>query len=555
VDAISALVQRDLSRAEAGYRALTQLSPKDRDAWLDLARARQVADLKEEARQAAQEALKISPNYAAARLRLGSLAAEALRRDEAVKEFKEAERLYALHGVTEGQAEAMLQRATFLHAIGDSPAAKTVLQEAENSLIVAGSPYQQVRAMMLRSSLAVYAGDMREARRIGQEAVEAARAANLDTVAADALIQSGTTLIPARDYDIARGDLQRGIDLAKERGAKRVVLRGTLQLASLYLQDDKPVDARHLASGMLNFAHGRYPRQEMNALSIIARSQEETDPRAAETTGRQLLAMARERRDDRAVAGALDGLAGVALWLGSLPEVLDLRGQVEAMHRQQLDTSNLALVLTGRADVLIRLGRLDEAEAVLREVDTGAAAGNQAFASRARRVLLLRAMAASESRDFKTAARHAQHVIDQSATLKGPDTAQMTAEALLAPADSGRRAALRPWPSLRPAVTARELRYWRATAFFIMGDFTAAESEAEAALADLNTRPSAEFEWRMTAIAAAAARRRGDAAKAGQMAARSQAALTTLRNTWKADAADYERRADLIELRRAAGIS
>jgi tRNA A-37 threonylcarbamoyl transferase component Bud32/tetratricopeptide (TPR) repeat protein len=555
VDAISALIERDLPRAEAGYRALTDQSPQDRGAWLDLARVRQVAGHKVDAHQAAEQALKISPNYAAAHLRLGSLAAEALRRDEAVKEFKEAARLYALDSVTEGQAEAMLQRAYFLDAIGDSTASRQVLQEAEKLLALAESPYQQVRAAMLRSSLAASAGDLKGAGRVADEAVKLAQGANLDTVAADALIQWGTTLWLARDYDAARTDLERGIALAKGSGAKLVALRGTLQLASLYLEIDQPADANNLASGMLDFAHYRYPRFEMIALSIVARSQEQTDPRTAEKSARQVLAMARALQDDREVAGALDGLVGPALVLGSLPEVLDLRTQLEQLYRQQQDTNNLAQDLAGRADMLIRLGRLDQATEPLREIDAGAAAGNQVYASRARRVSLLRAMAAVESRDFPAATRHAQDVLARSATMKSPDITQITAEALLAVATPGRRTVLRAWPRVKPSAAERELRYWRGIALLTMGDFTGAEAEAGAALADIDRRPSAEFEWRMTAIAAAAARRRGDETKGGQMAARAQGALDSLRAAWKVDAVDYERRADLTDLRRAAGIS
>jgi tetratricopeptide (TPR) repeat protein len=558
VDAISALLERDLSRAEAGYRLLADRHPQDGGAWLDLARVRQVAGMKVEARRAAQQAATLNPDDAAAHLRLASLAAEAVRRDEALREFEEAERLYAMISVTEGRAEAMLQRAAFLDAVGDSTASGQVLERAEKLLDLAPSPYQRARAGMLRSSLTASAGDLKGARRLAQDAVDVAHSAGLDTVAAEALIQSGVTSMQARDYGPARTDLERGIELAKRSGAHLAALRGTLQLASIYLDIEQPIDAYNLANGMLNFAHGRYPRHEMIAMSIIARSQEQTDARAAEATARQVLTMARALRDDREVAVALDGLAGPALTLGALPEALDLRTQLEQLYRQLHDRPNLASNLTSRADLLIRLGRFGHAEESLGEIDAGAAAGDQVFVSRARRVSLLRAIAASELRNFPAAAVSAQDVLTRSATSKSRDITQATAEALLTSARAalGRSSPpIGPWPPVKPSSPARELRYWRGVALLAIGDFAAAEAEVTAALQDISARPSAEFEWRMTAIAAAAARQRGDPAKADQMSARAQAALNTLRGIWKTEAADYERRADLIELRRAAGVS
>ena len=267
--------------------------------------------------------------------------------------------------------------------------------------------------------------------------------------------------------------------------------------------------------------------------------------------------MARALHDDREVAIALDGLVAIGVLLGSLPETLGLRMQLEQLHRQQHDSTNLAQDLTGRADLLIRLGRFDQAEEPLKEIEAAAAAGNQALASRARRVALLRAIAASESHDFAGAIAHAQDVLARSAALKSPDTTLGIAEALLTNARGAlnRTAEIRRWTSLQPAVFSRELRYWRGVALLSAGDPGGAALEADAALVDIADRPSAEFEWRMTAIAAASARRRGDQGKATQMAERAQAALNTLRGAWKGDASDYDRRADLTELRRAAGIS
>jgi tetratricopeptide (TPR) repeat protein len=558
LDAIGAQVLHDFPAAAAAYQRLADGNKNDQGVWLDLARLRQIEGQRAEARSACERALQINPDYAAAHLRKGALAAEEVRRDEALAEFAAAEEIYQTSGDSEGQAEALLQRAEFLDAIGDFTAARAALEEATKILEVTRNPFQQVRAALQRSSQLASSGDLDAARRTAEEAVATAQQNKLETVAAKALIETGTTLMRLRDFDEARTTLQKAIDLAKRKGAVLIEARGTLQLASVYLGLEQPEDARNLARGMLDFLQrGHHRRYEMIALSIIARAEEDRDIREAEKLARQVLAMARSLRDDREVALALDGLARAAAVLGSLPEALDLRTQQEQLHRQQQDRALLGFDLTSRADLLIRLGRFDQADEPLRELESGAAAGNNAFASRARRVLFLRALAASERHDFAAAADYARAVIRASASLKAPDTSQATAEVLLTYAMANRRpAGDRPaWSVLKPTAITREIRYWRAATLLAAGNLAAVEAEVAAGLADIDRQPSPEFEWRMAALAAAAASRRGDTVTAERMAARARTALAAVRTAWKDDAAAYERRADLVERKRAAGIS
>jgi tetratricopeptide (TPR) repeat protein len=560
LEAIRALVFRDISRASDEYRKLANANPKDLGVWLDLASVEQRAGLRDEARRAgaAALALPLGAQSAAAHLRMGAIAAEEVRRDEALKEFGEAQRLYSLARDAEGEAEALLQRARFLDAIGEFSSSTAALDAATTILASNRNPFQEVHALMLRSSLIASSGDAEKARRTAEEAVETARTNNLDTVAADALIEAGTALMRLTDYNGARERLQTAYDLATRSGANRVVARATLQLASLYLTMGQPADARNLAQGVLDFIRrGQYRRLELIALSIIAGSHEQDDIMQAQQLSRQVLSVAESLHDNREVATALQGLARISAILGAYPEALALRLRLEQLHRDQHDTENLAFDLTNRADLLIRLGRFDEAEAPLRELETGAANGIRVYANRARRIAFLRALAAVERHDFAAAAASADELLKPGALPKTPDTIQVTAEAFrtLARPSLRQKPDARPWTQVKESDVTPELRYWRAVALLARGDAPAAEAQADAALATLNRSPSAEFEWRMAAIASAAARRRGDTAKADEMAARAQAALKSVRNTWKADTDAYERRADLTERRRAAGLS
>jgi tetratricopeptide (TPR) repeat protein/tRNA A-37 threonylcarbamoyl transferase component Bud32 len=562
LEAIRALVLRDVARAANEYQQVAEAKPGDVGVWLDLARVQQLAGLRGEARRACERALMLplGRQSAAVHLRLGAIASDEVRRDDALREFGEAQRLYALARDAEGEAEALLLKARFLDAIGEFAASNQALDGATAILASNPNPYQQVRASLLRSSLiASLSGDAEKARRTAEESVDAARQNGLETTAADALVEAGTALMRLGLNDAARDRLQKALDLATRTGARRIGARAALQLASFYLSIDQPADARKLAAGVLDFVRSaQYRRFELIALSIIARSEEGTDIRQAEQMSRQVLSVAESLHDDVEVAVALEGLASISAVLGSIPEALILRRRLEQLHRDQHDTESLAFDLTNRADLLIRLGRFDEADAPLQELDAGAASGVRAFAGRARRVAYQRALASCERREFATASRYAAAVLRSALAPKTPDTMQAFAEAFITLGDAARRpapAVRRPWSAINPSGITRELRYWRGTALLATGDVAGARAEVDAALVDIDRRPSAEFEWRMAAIAAAAARRQGAAAAADRAAARARGALATLRAAWKDDSATYERRPDIIELKRAAGVS
>jgi len=341
-----------------------------------------------------------------------------------------------------------------------------------------------------------------------------------------------------------------------------VAARGTLQLGSLFVEMQKPQDALNVVQGVLPFLKsGQFRRYELVGLSIVSRAYEELgDYDRARTIAEEVLTVSEALKDDSEVALALENLAGQATAAGRLPDALALRERLEALHRQHQDNAGLAFDLTSRAELLIRLGRPDAADAPLREIAAGTAAGVGAFVSRGRRVLLLRALIDTTQQRFVATETECAQVIDASRSLKSPDTTNRLAVALLehARARLGRPAADRDAlarlditgsPTLR-----RELQYWRAATRLARGDGPSALADVDAALAELGRAPSAESEWRLAALGAAAARRLPDAAKADALTARARAALERLRAAWKADAAAYEKRPDLVERKRDAGL-
>jgi hypothetical protein len=258
------------------------------------------------------------------------------------------------------------------------------------------------------------------------------------------------------------------------------------------------------------------------------------------------------------VANTLVNLADQATSTGSLPEALALVARLEDSHRRQENTRDLPFDLAQRAELLIRLGRMDDADAALAEIAEKDRAGVASFTARRRKVTQLRALMAAERGLFEAAEASGLDAVAASASLKKPDTTQYQAAVLLAYAGARlrrpERVMSKPDADTGSRSFQREFRYWRALELLARENFTAALRESDAALAGIERPPSAEYEWRMAAIASQAARKSGDVARADTMQARSRAALQRVRDAWKTDAVAYERRADLMDRKREIGI-
>ncbi len=216
--------------------------------------------------------------------------------------------------------------------------------------------------------------------------------------------------------------IEHAVQLSQRR-APRANLRARLQLASARLAQGKAADAGATAEAMLPDLRARgHRRWEMDALSIAARAYEDAGDFAhARDLTLEVLGVAERLGDETPLTVALDNLASQLTALGRFPEALTYRERGEAIHRRQKDNARLAFDLQNRAELLIRLGRGAEAESALKELDEGAAAGNEVFAQRARRVKQLRALRATFDERFDDAARLAYEVIHESAWKDGLD--------------------------------------------------------------------------------------------------------------------------------------
>ena len=377
-------------------------------------------------------------------------------------------------------------------------------------------------------------------------------------MAAEGLIELGIAMQLRGARDAASIQLGRALQLAEERGAIRTAARAKLQSASLLLGQNKTAEALALAQGIFGYLQTqRYRRLELTALTIMSRAYEDLGQfDQARTTAQRVLDVAEQIQDDPQIATALDSLAAQSATLGLLPEALRSRDRAEAIHRRQGDQYVLPFDLTNRAELLIRLGRGDQADAPLQEVEAGIAKGIDSYVGRTRRIRLLRALRDTIVGRYDDAARAAAEV--GPGPGPGPDGTSLLAAALVdhASARRGRKSGVEPAPIPETVAlsTAREIRYWRLAAHVARRGSTAALQAGKELLDALPRAPSDELEWRTAALGAIAARQAGEHDRAQALARRSREAWQRLTARFKADAALYAARPDVVELVRESGV-
>jgi tetratricopeptide (TPR) repeat protein len=434
-------------------------------------------------------------------------------------------------------------------------AARGDLERALRLATDSNRTYQQVRARAALASVTASEGRFGDASQTMAVAVDQALANNLEGVAAEALIDL-SAILQADRRDEADRDLARAIDLADRAGARRISARARLQRAAAYENAGNPRGALTLVNEILPFLKAnRYRRYELLALSIASRAHqrlEEFD--IAQKLSRDVLAVARSVKDDAQEALALANLSSMATTLGGYSEALQLRDAAIAIRRRQGNRAALPYDLANRADLLIRLGRREEADAVLTELDAGISAGLQTYVGRARRVAFLRGLSAATALDCDDALRHFGRVAsfgpstESAAVLTPPVSAFCEARLGRRVADPG---------SALPGddrTLAGEVTYWQARAASERHDPAGAIATASQGLSLLGTIPNDELRWRLAAAAAASARGGKDERLYSEMTGTARAARERLHSAWKQDFDSYDRRADLTALRKNAGL-
>ena len=564
-DAASAAALRQHEAAIQAYRALADRAPGDAGRWLDLGRAQESGGTFPAARASYEKAIALDAQSAAAHLRAGRLKVRAGQADEGLANIDEAIRLYRAATKPEGEAEALMRKGTALAALGRSDEARRLLDSVLELANGGRYPSQRVTAEFELAKLDYNRGAFGDAENRARQAVADATTADLQTLAAAGLTALGSALMGrGRDFfTAADAQYAKAVDLAVEHGARTTEMRARLQQASLRVQMERPEEALQIAAVPLKyFTDSGEFRGIVDVKLIMARADEALERyEDASRLTRDVLAYAETAKDDVVLGQALENLAGQLAKLGRLPEALVQRERIDGIHRRLKDQNALPYDLANHAELLIELGRAEEAEDLLREIERGIAQNLPSYVGRRIRVAQLRALIASTRLDWAGVERAVADVEKAagppvSATTK-PASAVMFARLLgeHARARAGRSRTptevLAAWQSNASSATdRREWSYWVADALLARGVPATARQIAAAALAEPAAQRNPELAWRLAGVIARIDRLQSTGNDA-RMAAQITASLDQIATAWGTAATSYLARPDLLELRRS----
>jgi tetratricopeptide (TPR) repeat protein len=550
--AVQASVMREHQQAIDAFNRLVDRHPEDAGLWLDLGRAEEASGDVGSAREHYLKAVELDPQYAAAHLRLGMAEGQTGSTERSLAAFDEAIRLYRAGSRTEGEAEAWLRKGMRQTTIGDYEGARTSLGEALKITGDARYLPLRLRSRFALSRVMLSEGQYDEARTFAASAIDEATAADADSLAAEGMVNLATILTALQQYDDADAQLEQAIQLTSSAGAGRSEMRARLQQASLRIRTNQAEDALALAQApMAFFAEGKYLRYEAQAKSIMSRAYERLE-RYDEARGlaSEVLQYADEIHDDSLMSESLYNLAGQLTQLGRLPEALEHRRRLEELHRRQQDHLSLSYDLPNSAELLITLGRGDEAETPLEEVEMGAARGIPAYTGILRRVTALRILRAVTEGRFEAVEPLAAEVVADGAEARDSYARLAIVLREYARARLGRSRVtpdvIEGWLEMPTSrAEKRALSYWVARTLVARHAPTLAEATVSGVLEDPIAADNLELSWRLKAVArqaGATPRDGGPSGTTGDDADRLAAA-------WGDHAGAYFARKDLTELR------
>jgi tetratricopeptide (TPR) repeat protein/predicted Ser/Thr protein kinase len=554
LQALKALVLRDVDRAVLLFERLTVSRPSDPGAWLDLGRAQEAAGRRDDARQSYFRAIHEDRQYAAAHLRLACLEALELRRVEALVAFAEAERLYHAASDIEGETEVLLKRGAMHDALLNLPAARADLEKAQAMAVGSRTRHQQVRAQLTLSSVIASAGSFGDAERMAAAAVDAALTDGLDAIAADGLAELGGTLMLAGRPVEAEAHLKRALQLAGRHGARRAETRARIQLAAFYESEGRGADALALLDEALPYAREiRHRRYELDALNIAARVHLAADDLVrARTVATEVVGVAESLNAGGQLVTGLNSLATVLTATGLLPDALRLRERAETIVRRLGDDATLPYNLANRAELLILLGRSAEAEAPLGELEAGIAENLDSYTGLRSRAAYLRALAGATALECGMPRRLVRSLpLQPDGSIAGLPLAPALDE--FCAARLGLRGGRgRVDTAIAPRV-ARDRHYWLAAAALHRGRFAAALEEARTGLTSLGALPNDQLRWQLALVGAIAAREARAPEQVADLTAIAGDAEARLRAEWRENFETFARRRDVSYLRARAG--
>lgn len=370
LEAIHLTLTNDFTGAVSKYQKIQKhASEADLpDAYLDLGRAYQRNEKPKEAIQSYEETIRLSPQYAAAFLRLGTLYMRAKNAGKANQAFEQAEALYRSLSNNEGLTEVLYQRATAAESSHPKEAA-VLAEQTIATAKTAGSVSQQINALMRLSSIEYKLGDSAKAQQFAKDALEFSQNNGLNNLTPRALILIGNASFARGEPGPAIQYFNQALDYARRYAIRRQEMNARFMLASVLVQQGNLDEGlRQIEPALDFFEQGGYRREASQALLIVIRAKrKQGNYTGALQAAVQQVEIVRQMDDRSLLMLAEESIGNILTDLQRFPEALTHYREYYAIAGEIGEKNGMGYALLNIGGTLGYLGRDAEARDALKQ--------------------------------------------------------------------------------------------------------------------------------------------------------------------------------------------
>jgi serine/threonine protein kinase len=372
LDAVRATISRDFGGAVRGYtKILGRLPPQEQAAgYVDLGMAYDRSGDPNHALESYEKAAQLDDQGPAPYMHTAVLQSRLHHVAEADQAFLHAEKLFRAESNQEGLAELDFQRGYSYNDRSDPADAERLLQRSLDEAVALGSVQLEIRAHTQLSSAAYSSGHYEQAVDHAQQAIRLARGNRLDSWAADGLVRLASARIMEDRLPEAEDAVQEGLQLAHSSGQLRAQALANITLASLMDQKGQPDQVIAPAQAALDYykSHGFFMPAANASLLLVRAQTDKGEYSSALKSGKESVEVASASGVPQLKTLSEENVGYVYREMENYPEAL--------LHFQNArssanNTSTKASENLHCADVLWRLGRYAESDAVLQTMPEG----------------------------------------------------------------------------------------------------------------------------------------------------------------------------------------
>jgi serine/threonine protein kinase len=550
---------RKYSEALPVYRDIvTRADPGDRPgAWVDLGRSYERNRDIPKALECYKTAIKADPQFVPAFLRAGITYTSQQKTAEADEAFTTAEKLYNAMSNTEGLAEVYYQEALLRNNVSSNIAeANRLLNKSLELSRVTGNVFQEVKVLFQLSNVAYKSENVARAQEYAARGLQLARLNGAENSTARGLIELGSVAHVHGDLAHAEQYFTEAREFATLRKDARNVARAAFSLGSVYIQTGRDAEgAAQVESARNYFEQVGQQKVVADCLVLIGRARTHTgDFDGALKAFNELLKIAVAANNPVSTALAHEGMASTYFRREQYPEALREYRESYRLNIAQGNKLAAAYALRNSGEAFVYIGQYADASSSLAQSRALALAGG--FNDLLQSVKLVEAELLLSQGDFSRAVSTAKSVI---AAPASKPLAVCHAKSVLAGAMVASSSPHEAGESVKDALECSRLNSdtwlnWNAQFvniefLIVSGRYEEARKMASARADEALSTGRLESAYKAFMLAAIAAVRAGDRAKAQQFASRAVDELARYSESWPAEMySTYAKRTDIARL-------